>query len=122
MITQELKDLVRSELENLKAFAYEHELERLNLDKFNTKAMHLNRSIYGQLTGNFTSTRAEILLNVCSKPYSQRMAFYVKSESQHYTATQARNFSPLEFYVSDPSANIIGIINFLQDKTQTVFL
>src|SRR5690606_22686038 len=117
MITDELKRLVKNEAELLKKYATDEEILRLSFDGLDP--MRGNKCIYGQMAGDCYSRRAIELLNLCAKPYSQRLGGYVESGDDLFEKYY-RAFSPIELYISLDGARNKELISYLKDETNTL--
>lgn len=63
-----LKELVIKEAQNLRKFAYKSELARLSAEHID--AEHSEKCVYGQMTGDCFSNRANnLIIKCCEKVY-----------------------------------------------------
>jgi hypothetical protein len=120
MITDELKALVKQEADNLKKFASEEELGRLDFSKMNPDLSKM--CIYGQMNYSCYSDRATELLNLCAMPYSDDIDRNLQSRSASFKDSRFRAFSPIEFYISQKDAKNENLINYLKGVTNTLDL
>ena len=125
-----LAKLATEEVKKLKKHATKEEIDRLSIDNFNPDSM--SRCIYGQLTGNCTSKRAEDLITSCCKKvlnvYNKENIF-LKCSLNGKPKKLANYWDRLHYYVS-PIESLIyrrkragkRIINYLKGVTKHIDL
>lgn len=112
MIDQKLKKLVVKEVLNLRKYATKKEIEKLDLNTLNPEKS--NFCIYGQMTGSCFSERAYTLLNKCTEPYSTYLSIMDNKSTEKKFYDSSRDWSPLEFYIFQPGANIKLLIKLIK--------
>lgn len=127
-----LEELVIEEATNLKKYATKEELSRLDYDNLDGDSK--SRCIYGQMTGDCSSYRANELIIKCAQKV------YNTTDTDDRIVKSVLNGKPykidkvnerLDFYISPiekflykykrgykESTKIKKLVNFLQDKTQ----
>lgn len=121
-----LYNLVKTEAENLKIHATEKELSRLIFEEITPHKR--TKCIYGQLTGNCISERAEeLIIKCCTKVYKSNGGYIMSSELIDFPKDEMRFFlefnffSPIEkfLYVSDANEKS-KLIDYLKGHTKTL--
>lgn len=113
-----LLEEVRKEAALLREHATKEERSRLDFRLLN--AWDVSKCVYGQITGDCRSNRAEELLNKCATPVSKTLFKIV--DGAYSFRGKGKGFSAIEFYISQHTANKWGLIDYLQDKTNTLEL
>lgn len=126
---KELLELVAEEAALLRKNATPQELAKLNLPVLDPAKA--NRCIYGLMTGDCTSTRAESLIMTCCKKYLRNkskslergiVSFETTSDFQSRVGYVWICFSPIEVYISLSSANLSNLIFYLKGVTDNLEL
>lgn len=123
--------LVKTEAANLLKEATKEELEKLNLETFSSS--HHRLCIYGQMTGDCFSERAELLISKCApKIYvgeesdnDSKLSPMPESGFSHANMDISR-FSPIEVFIMDAENNLNGniarLIEYLKGVTTKLIL
>lgn len=128
-ISQKLKVLATEEAEKLKMFATKEEISKLNLSTFEPDD-RLN-CIYGQMTGNCNSERAnELIMNCAKRIYDTSEArndcfIQCKLGGKPYSVFRFRInefISPIELIIYRDITSGPKIINYLKGETKTLTL
>ena len=133
-----LIDDVKKEAAALKVHATKEELGRLDVQTF--CANDFDRCIYGQMTGNCASKRANKLISTCCQVYINNES-YDRHKSdipgfRHSFKLSALNrlrnnnqdwveliyLSPIEAYIMRPDAKNANLIAYLKGETETLEL
>lgn len=137
--TEWLKSVAK-EVKNLKEFATQKEIDRLNLE--NLTPNNFDSCIYGQMTGNCYSQRAATLINKCCEKFTkfpEVVPFETTfKESAHLIngkvkikkeldGREPKNdgfgyYSSLEHYITLKDAKNKNIIQFLKGEVKTLSL
>jgi hypothetical protein len=121
---QELKRLVVDEAKNLLIHATSEERDLLEFRLLDPDNQF--RCIYGQMAEGCYSDRATDLIKLCAVPYSFGLDVdgFSPATSNVFTSGFARSysaiFSPIEFYISTPSAKNDVLIEFLRGERETL--
>jgi len=118
--TESLKQLVRDEAARLREFATVEERGRLDIKKLDWGDSKI--CFYGLLTGNCFSERARELLNLCAVPFSFTLTEYIEPKHASFRHPNARDFSPIEFYICQRYAKNAELIAYLKGETDTLDL
>jgi hypothetical protein len=115
---EQLKDDVRKEAEALKIHATKEERERLDIANLN--AVDPEKCIYGLLTGECDSDRADELIQACNKILLQ---YEPCSENLMVVEGFKKwRWSPIEVYIGKEESNNASLISFLRGETETLEL
>lgn len=107
-MSESFKRKVREEIEHIKDFATEEEINRLDFDTFSQESRV--KCIYGQMTGRCDSKRAREL---CAKTFKYVYEDGVKGE----------NFTALEVYIYNVGRyNSHKILKYLKGEIDTIEL
>ena len=122
-----LINLVKTEAENLKKFATQKQLARLDFSKLNPDRVDL--CIYGQMTGNcFNDTAEELIRLSCKQGIKDRGDLFIvqKSVTLRITPSTERNFfwSPIEMFIAQEThinnGNVRRLVEYLKGETETL--
>lgn len=126
MITAELERKAWQEATRLKRQVTTEEINRLDLETLDPSKRVF--CIYGQMTGDCYSKRAEYLLDKCALPYEGDLEQWDNNGTRYYWRSwegffarllgksDQREFSFLEAYIAQPEADNAKLIAFLKDE------
>jgi hypothetical protein len=136
---EQLKEDVRKEAEALKIHATKEELAALDIS--NLRPEHVDKCIYGQMTGYCNSERGAELIYACACRYIndcdisdikedgfERIQKKVNGNTVEGFIDNRRNgfptlhYSAIEAYILLPEANNANLIAFLRGETETLEL
>ncbi len=120
--------LVREEAKNLKKYATESEISKLDIESFSPKYGH--SCIYGMLTGDCHTLRATELIEQCAKRVYKTPEEYIpgkdylanKLNGSPKKAYRSKYWSPIEVYIY-PNKNLDGakkLIKYLKGEIRTL--
>lgn len=128
-----LKELVIKEAQNLRKFAYKSELARLSAEHID--AEHSEKCVYGQMTGDCFSNRANnLIIKCCEKVYKVVNRFedenYIQKAklngAPHKVQGTDRNhtyYSPIEkALITMTNKQKQELVNYLKGETETLVL
>lgn len=115
---KDLKELVVEEAVNLKKYATQEEIEKL--DFIDLDPDDGTRCIYGQMTGTCFSSRASILLNQCTKPLTNSFFKIEPPRVSEFHPFDRMEYSAIEYYILQPKAKSRILIDFLKGKIETL--
>lgn len=122
MISEKLKEEVKKEALRLKKTATQEERDRLDFRNLNP--LLADQCIYGEMTGNCYSDRAKELFDKCATPYSSILEEFPQAPLVNsYCDTNKLRVgahSAIEYYIYQEDANPQALVDYLQDKTQTL--
>lgn len=134
-ISNNIKRQVAREANLLKKHATKEELDRI--DFFTLNPFSKLNCIYGQMTGDCYGKRATSLIKNCAVPVASSISkssastflLPVKNwvKKAWHTVSDKRKvvdgrFSAIEYYIALPDANIIGLTNYLQGRSEVLDL
>ena len=115
---------VRTELENIKKYATQDQIDELNIKWFNPQRS--DNCIYGQMAGDCHNDEAVNLIRRCSVKYSIKnidigttggvQILDKISKIDYYKYDHLRHFSLLERFVFQHPESNKSVINFLKNK------
>ena len=126
---KELLELVAEEAALLRKNATPQELAKLDL--YTLDPSNANRCIYGLMTGDCTSPRAESFIRTCCKKYVMAKSKSLAGGLEYFeTTSDFRSrigyvwdcFSPIELYISLRSTNPNNLISYLTGETDNIEL
>lgn len=118
MTRKELCELVLLEADNIKQYCTEEEISKLDIGTLNPE--HVEKCIYGQMTGNCESSRSLNLIQDLPIFFNEIMQDSTKETLKNTTKNYRGNefgkyvFSPIEVYISLPNANNKNLINYIK--------
>jgi len=131
MISRELVKEVHTEARKLRKAATEKELR--NLDFSELRVLSPSRCIYGQMTGDCFSSRAEGLIQQCAKHVIDTHSSIISEVTCELKAVDPSQihqenkygrylFSPIEVYIGNDGADNRQLIAFLKGERKTLNL
>jgi hypothetical protein len=126
MITEELKELVKIEAENLLLHATPSELQRLDITTLQPEFE--KHCVYGQMTGEcFNERSLELIVKCCKKGYRD---LYLDGNLMDIDAGEIKDpfdrydhfFSPIEYYICREGAKNANLIAYLKGEINTLNL
>ena len=126
IITDNLKELVKQEADNIIKFATKK--QRLKLDFKNLNPDLSNCCIYGQMTGSCYNLEAIKLLRLCCIPFSLSLSKYIsiKNDKTPFERVNPndilRPFSPIEYYIWQFGSKNKILISYLREETKILNL
>jgi hypothetical protein len=119
-----MQNLVKEEAKNLKKHATKEELDNLNIEYLDSE--DYEKCVYGQLTGDCFSERAEyLILNSCERVYeSDYTISKSKINGKPLKDRRTKYWSPIEVFIAQNINNTNGnnkiLIDYLKDKRKTL--
>lgn len=122
MTEESLLELVAQEAAAIRKHAIKSELDQLDFNELDPEAA--DSCIYGQMTGNCFNTRAKELLTLCAVPFSGSIIYLspVGDRAFYEDMYLTRDFSALEYYITQPYAKNAELIAYLKGETDTLNL
>lgn len=118
MITRELKEKVLLEAQGLREHATTEEKSKLDFSTL--KPNDVTLCIYGQMTGDCFSERAECLCKKVTYPYSSALQDGYRTVNWHYYDGSLRKLTPIEFYITEEGAKNETLISFIKGELQNL--
>lgn len=117
---QDLIQKVIAEATKLREHIEPMEAMRLNFDVLMPSRTDL--CIYGQITGDCFSCRANLLLGKCAVPFSCGLENFWDVEGHEWKRSQfgVSYYSPIEFYIYRTGAKNKVLIQFLKGERETL--
>lgn len=125
---KELRLSASKEVRNIKKHATKKEISRL--DYRSLRPQYQESCIYGQMTGDCFSERANYLIGKCAVRYTEEIPFNsdaYNEEEIHLTEEglgeyATRNYSALELYIFSPEAKSEHLISWLKGDIKNLRL